>query len=169
MTAPAARRAVPLAAMLARIAAEEERLAELARELEAVVGASPRLAAALTAPERAALQRLDYLRQALEALAALLHQIARDTAAGGGRAPATPLADPRGPLPVLSATGPLLPPETPGDSADPLADPQQDPRSDRLEIDVTATTAAIALADIAARLRGEDAPPSPPRETDFFL
>lgn len=96
MTAPPARHRVPLAEVQCRIAAEQEALARLAQELEAMLGASPALARALDGPGRASLQRLDYLRQALEGLAGLTRALAQtvpDSSPPESRPPDSPPVD----------------------------------------------------------------------------
>ncbi len=66
---------VPLGVALARIAAEQARLAALATEIEALLAADPGLPRRLDGPARQGLQRLDYLRQALDCLARTLHAL----------------------------------------------------------------------------------------------
>ncbi|MCC5989067.1 MAG: hypothetical protein JJT95_15440 [Pararhodobacter sp.] len=65
---------MPAGLLVARYAAEHRRLASLTQELEQILGASPGLAGAMNSQERRALQRLDYLRQALGDLACSLER-----------------------------------------------------------------------------------------------
>lgn len=58
--------------LIGRVAAEHQRLAEMVAEVEQALGERPELAAAFNGRERRALQRLDYLRQALGDLARAL-------------------------------------------------------------------------------------------------
>lgn len=67
---------IPAGLLVARYAAEHRRLASLTQELEQILGASPGLAGAMNSQERRALQRLDYLRQALGDLACSIERFA---------------------------------------------------------------------------------------------
>lgn len=65
---------VPAATLVARYAAESRRLEALSHDLERLLGTDPALTRALGPAERKALQRIDYLRQALGDLAQSLER-----------------------------------------------------------------------------------------------